>query len=255
MEWGLCEAVGTVQIDSSLSITRTVFACDVFRAIKANYWKCTSQFYIVLQFPASEWRMQHITDRLLTTYAIANQLTSQHPNPVFDVIVVPIAGSELPPPVASAVKFATQADSTGKIDPPSDILRNVTSLAGTLLVSDRNGKRMTPNEIVDNLYPTVAIGGVFDRLHLGHKLLLTITALLTRQRLIVGLMDGIPPTAKHLAAMIQPFQIRRQQILRFLAIIKPTLIVDVRKTSNFFFSKLVLLMCGDRFNRPFDAPM
>lgn len=39
-------------------------------------------------------------------------------------------------------------------------------------------------------FGTVAVGGAFDRLHCGHRLLLTVGAYLCRRRLIVGVMDG-----------------------------------------------------------------
>jgi pantetheine-phosphate adenylyltransferase len=36
-------------------------------------------------------------------------------------------------------------------------------------------------------YPVVAMGGTFDHLHLGHKILLSMAALLASEKLIVGM--------------------------------------------------------------------
>lgn len=41
------------------------------------------------------------------------------------------------------------------------------------------------------MYPVTAMGGTFDHLHAGHKILLSMAAWITSEKLIVG-MTGMP---------------------------------------------------------------
>ena len=51
-------------------------------------------------------------------------------------------------------------------------------------------KEGTPSLIASNLppfYPVTVIGGTFDHLHAGHKILLSMSAYITSQKLIIGI--------------------------------------------------------------------
>lgn len=48
----------------------------------------------------------------------------------------------------------------------------------------------TPKDI-SRMYPVTAMGGTFDHLHAGHKILLSMAAWITSEKLIVG-MTGMP---------------------------------------------------------------
>lgn len=41
------------------------------------------------------------------------------------------------------------------------------------------------------LYPVVALGGTFDHLHCGHKILLSMALWITADKLIVGITGGL----------------------------------------------------------------
>mmetsp|Transcript_69330 Transcript_69330/g.156701 ORF Transcript_69330/g.156701 Transcript_69330/m.156701 type:complete len:329 (+) Transcript_69330:145-1131(+) len=73
----------------------------------------------------------------------------------------------------------------------------------------------------------VAVGGTFDRLHSGHKKLLTAAAELSCDSVLVGLATGDLIGSKQGAKLIQPFETRAAAVARFLAMIKPELKVDV----------------------------
>lgn len=47
---------------------------------------------------------------------------------------------------------------------------------------------------VPALYPVVALGGTFDHLHAGHKILLSMGAWIARRKLIVGITGASPQT-------------------------------------------------------------
>ncbi len=63
-----------------------------------------------------------------------------------------------------------------------------------------------PNEV--NFYNNVALGGTFDNLHHGHRLLLVQSAFLAQQRLVVGVSDGPLIANKVLTELIKPVKVR-----------------------------------------------
>jgi hypothetical protein len=53
----------------------------------------------------------------------------------------------------------------------------------------------TPSLTASNLppfYPVTVIGGTFDHLHAGHKILLSMAAYITSQKLIIGITGIVP---------------------------------------------------------------
>ncbi|KAJ3038552.1 hypothetical protein HK097_003145 [Rhizophlyctis rosea] len=72
-----------------------------------------------------------------------------------------------------------------------------------------------------DIYGHVALGGTFDHLHCGHKILLTTAAWLTKQRLYCGVIDFDPERLKrkkHYQQM-EPLQTRLDSVREFLNII------------------------------------
>ncbi|KAJ7775001.1 hypothetical protein B0H16DRAFT_1509174 [Mycena metata] len=76
-------------------------------------------------------------------------------------------------------------------------------------------------------FPVVAIGGTFDHLHAGHKILLSMAARLTSRKLIVGVTDDALLTRKAHAAALESLSVRMANVRRFLAIFSPGLEADV----------------------------
>jgi cytidyltransferase-like protein len=65
-------------------------------------------------------------------------------------------------------------------------------------------------------YPYVALGGTFDRLHGGHKVLLTQGLLHAERRLRVGVTGAPLLVKKKHSEMLQPFETRRATVEEFL---------------------------------------
>lgn len=76
-------------------------------------------------------------------------------------------------------------------------------------------------------YGTVALGGTFDRMHSGHNLLLTYSAYMCTDRIIIGISDGVLLASKVLAELIEPVEHRISNVKRFLTDVKPVLQMDV----------------------------
>ncbi|KAK9707871.1 hypothetical protein K7432_009934 [Basidiobolus ranarum] len=79
----------------------------------------------------------------------------------------------------------------------------------------------------DKYYPNVAVGGTFDHLHAGHKILLTMSAWLTGVRLICGVTGAEMLTKKKYAHLVQPLETRIKETQRFLNRIRLGLVYEV----------------------------
>jgi hypothetical protein len=69
-------------------------------------------------------------------------------------------------------------------------------------------------------YDHVALGGTFDLMHTGHRLLLTESLLLSRRRLLVGVADGHLLESKILPELIAPVGERVEGVRAFLEDVK-----------------------------------
>lgn len=74
---------------------------------------------------------------------------------------------------------------------------------------------------------TVAVGGTFDRLHVGHKILLTEAALRAKKILLVGVSDIDMLQTKKLRELILPVEKRISDVQHFLKAIDSTIVYDV----------------------------
>lgn len=72
-------------------------------------------------------------------------------------------------------------------------------------------------------YKQVVLGGTFDHMHSGHRLLLAVSSLLCEQRITVGLSEGPLLQKKVLKELIEPFQDRKRNLKEFLEDVKPGL--------------------------------
>ncbi|XP_038635701.1 bifunctional coenzyme A synthase [Scyliorhinus canicula] len=70
-------------------------------------------------------------------------------------------------------------------------------------------------------YNDVVLGGTFDRLHPAHKILLSISCLLTGKRLLIGVADGELLNRKVLKELIEPYQERVEKLRKFLLDVNP----------------------------------
>ncbi|KAJ9475777.1 Elongator complex protein 2 [Pseudozyma hubeiensis] len=69
-------------------------------------------------------------------------------------------------------------------------------------------------------YPVVALGGTFDHLHVGHKILLTMASLIADHRIIVGVTDDAMLTKKSNAAVLEPIDERIAAVNAFIGLIR-----------------------------------
>eukprot|EP00796_Vickermania_ingenoplastis_P013223 gene13223-9069_t len=77
------------------------------------------------------------------------------------------------------------------------------------------------------MFKHVAVGGTFDRLHSGHKLLLSYAALYARDGLRVGIASDALLKNKKFKEYLQPFDTRKNQVVEFLRCVRRDLEPDV----------------------------
>ncbi|KIJ69325.1 hypothetical protein HYDPIDRAFT_80662 [Hydnomerulius pinastri MD-312] len=77
------------------------------------------------------------------------------------------------------------------------------------------------------LYPVVALGGTFDHLHAGHKILLSMASWIAGRKLIVGLTVDVLLKNKSNAHVLESLQTRKQRTQSFLQLFRADLDYDL----------------------------
>lgn len=69
-------------------------------------------------------------------------------------------------------------------------------------------------------YPVAALGGTFDHLHVGHKILLTMASLIAQRKIIVGVTDDAMLTKKSNASLLEPIDERIATVNAFISLVR-----------------------------------
>lgn len=78
-------------------------------------------------------------------------------------------------------------------------------------------------------FAAAGLGGTFDHLHAGHKLLLSAAAAVATRRLLVGVTDESMLQKKKFASFIEPFERRASAVVDFVRLINPELRVEIAR--------------------------
>lgn len=89
-------------------------------------------------------------------------------------------------------------------------------------------------ELHNQVYDSVVIGGTFDRLHSGHKILLSEAILRCRKVLTVGVTDTPMLETKKLWELIEPCSIRMENVRNFLQEVEPSLEYHIAPINDMF---------------------
>ena len=86
---------------------------------------------------------------------------------------------------------------------------------------DSHGQQSAPSANFPKAYNDVVLGGTFDNIHDGHRLLLTQSALLARRRILVGMSNGPLLSSKVLPELIKPIDVRVSEVQAYLEDVNP----------------------------------
>ena len=81
-------------------------------------------------------------------------------------------------------------------------------------------------------YKEACLGGTFDHLHLGHKLLLTQAMLSVSERMLIGVTSDVLLQKKAYASYIESFDVRKNRVEEFLFRLNPRVHVDIFELSD-----------------------
>ncbi|XP_053687398.1 bifunctional coenzyme A synthase [Sabethes cyaneus] len=123
----------------------------------------------------------------------------------------------------------------GSVENTENLLRfhgdsNVVILSNQPFSLDTADLKLEPTETFKN----VVLGGTFDRMHAGHKVLLTQAVLLAEKRLVVGVTDENMIKSKKLWELITPVEQRILEVRQFLEEIDSTLKYEIVPISDPF---------------------
>ena len=144
--------------------------------------------------------------------------------------ILPLSTSSHPPPtlrhkVGVVMSHVTSFSTLGKLPSYKLLIQRVSHDLSLMfqplsLLGDNEGVELSPQLAPLACYDHVALGGTFDLLHMGHRLLLTESLLLSRRRLLVGVADGHLLESKVLPELIAPVGERVEGVRDFLEDVK-----------------------------------
>ncbi|KAG9097631.1 hypothetical protein FS749_005871 [Ceratobasidium sp. UAMH 11750] len=177
---------------------------------------------------ASKWDL--IQNVLVLAYIPAARSAQARDNPLFsiDVILVPSASGaaeQLSEEKWDAVLTPNGVPTPKELADPS---HRIVVLPDTV---EQDDKLQLPSpsghgSSSQGSYPVTAIGGTFDYLHPGHKILLSMSAWITTSKLIVGVTDDSLLTKKANRQYIQPISSRTASVCSFVKMFKPSIVCD-----------------------------
>ncbi|KAL5271504.1 hypothetical protein ACHWQZ_G001944 [Mnemiopsis leidyi] len=88
------------------------------------------------------------------------------------------------------------------------------------------------NPVCDQFYKYGVLGGTFDDLHVGHKLLLSAASTLCVEKVLIGITHEDLLKKKKLVELLQSFDKRKATVSKFLSIINPKLSVEIVPISD-----------------------
>ncbi|KAJ4487798.1 hypothetical protein J3R30DRAFT_850774 [Lentinula aciculospora] len=91
----------------------------------------------------------------------------------------------------------------------------------------RTSSEASEDDAIPSMLPVVALGGTFDHLHAGHKILLSMAAWIASQKVIVGVTNATLLKSKSNAHVLESLETRKANVQYFLELFKPGLEYDI----------------------------
>ncbi|CAK5277353.1 unnamed protein product [Mycena citricolor] len=180
---------------------------------------------------AATWKL---VQTLLTFVYVQTTKVAQEMNKILLEVDVLLRG-----PHDAAPEYPTPPEAVFYVDGDSI---EIPSAFATLprFVLPRESARRTEAVVLDtahhhpSMYPVVALGGTFDHLHAGHKILLSVAAWLASSKLIIGITSDALLTRKTYASVLESLSQRKSVTERFMRAFRPDLVYDLVEISDVY---------------------
>eukprot|EP00732_Lithocolla_globosa_P005479 Lithocolla_globosa_v1_NODE_5692_length_1200_cov_12.987773.p1 type:complete len:318 gc:universal NODE_5692_length_1200_cov_12.987773:161-1114(+) len=110
----------------------------------------------------------------------------------------------------------------------------LTQLSCRLEVAPLSSTEDNSKSVMVNSHQGVVLGGTFDHLHSGHKILLSYSALLASERVVCGVTEDSLLQKKALKQFIEPVAFRCESVVRFLKVFRNDLSYVVVPITDMF---------------------
>ncbi|KAI9264874.1 hypothetical protein BDA99DRAFT_558985 [Phascolomyces articulosus] len=218
-------AVLLLPLSSLASVNKTQQSL-VKQAVKESLKRNIDKLLILVQLPGSftiDGQWQRLQSILCSLYVTQLNVAYAADAPLFDCTVILdgwcnyAVGQE---PSVSLV-FASEQD-VSQVDTWNQQRSKPFELQKLAVPEEEQEKgiaTIVENNTQDNdgqLFDRVIVGGTFDHIHAGHKILLTMTALLAEKTIYVGVTDDIMLVSKKHREFIASTQARIENVKQFL---------------------------------------
>jgi len=193
--------------------------------------RCTrDRLVILLSSPHfNEHKKWHDVQKFLTWVYVQSTATAQETRNVLLDVDVLLRGSN-------------SLDSYGLKESEFDVVHRFedtpepaisTEDTAKLSILEQSNARPTSVES-DPSFPVVALGGTFDHLHAGHKVLLSMSAWIATEKVIVGVTDDALLVNKAHKHVLQSTEERIERVRAFLSLFKPGLELSIVPISDVY---------------------
>ncbi|KAJ1463246.1 hypothetical protein M885DRAFT_504858 [Pelagophyceae sp. CCMP2097] len=141
---------------------------------------------------------------------------------LYDVVAAANAQLDVVPLLGAA---GWTADRVRQLD--AEIVGDSETVLGDGAAPPEASSARAASEDGDVAHGAVAVGGTFDRLHAGHRLLLAAAALAARETVYIGVAGDELLRKKAHATLLQPFDQRAAAAAAFVEAVRPGLVVKV----------------------------
>ncbi|KAI0306623.1 Nucleotidylyl transferase [Multifurca ochricompacta] len=195
------DSFGSAHSDSSAGISHTKTWNDIQRLLT----------YVYVQATAVAQELDKVLLQVDVLLRGFDEDLSEDFGKDFEV-VIRIEGDCIPVPLPQSVTSLRMAWSK-----PGDHVRDDEAVPGS----------PTAPGLDPPTYPVVALGGTFDHLHAGHKILLSMAAWIADEKVIVGVTDDELLTKKDYKEVVESLPERIRGVRNFMELFKPTLVYDI----------------------------
>ncbi|KAI0249432.1 Nucleotidylyl transferase [Lactifluus subvellereus] len=201
---------GSVRSDSSAGVSHTECWDDIQRLLT----------YVYVQATAVAQELDNVLLQVDVLLRAIDEDLSEDFGKNFDV-AIRIEGDYIPVPLPHSVMSLRTVWSK-----PGDHLFDSETIPGSPIVPGSN----------PSTYPVVALGGTFDHLHAGHKILLSMAAWIADEKVIVRVTGPFSArheennallTKKDNRDVLESLPERIQGVRRFMELFKPSLFYDI----------------------------